>query len=131
VSLAIHTADASSLVGCSIRASRASLRKPPRSIHNPLIAGGFDSGGGPGPAIEKVATTLHDHLQSGLHRSRSLSGEPTFAAPSKDVWRSTTLSRVGKTLNLGANRAPHRIVAPAVFEEPTCAATRLLARSED
>jgi len=135
LSLAINTADGIVLlVGCShpgIESIVAEAAKINPHIH--FIAGGFHLVVAQDPAIEKVATTLHDTYKVDFIAPGHCTGEPTFAALRRTFGDHYLYAGLGTTLNLGANpRATSNRRASGVFEEADLRSYRaLLARSED
>jgi 7,8-dihydropterin-6-yl-methyl-4-(beta-D-ribofuranosyl)aminobenzene 5'-phosphate synthase len=105
LSLAIDTADGIVLiVGCShpgIENIVAEAAKINPHIH--FIAGGFHLVAAPDPAIEKIATTLHDTYKADYIAPGHCTGEPTFAALQKTFGDHYLYAGLGTILNLGAN----------------------------
>src|SRR5882724_3603489 len=135
LSLAINTADGIVLVvGCAhpgIESIVAEATKVNPHIH--FIAGGFHLVVAQDPAIEKVATSLHDTYHVDYIAPGHCTGEPTFTALQKAFGDRYLYAGLGTTLNLGANpRATSNRRASGVFEEADLRSYRaLLARSED
>src|SRR5450631_2552859 len=105
LSLAINTADGIVLVvGCShpgIESIVAEAAKINPHIH--FIAGGFHLVAAQDPAIEKIATTLHDTYRVDYIAPGHCTGEPTFAALQKTFGDHYLYAGLGTTLDLGAN----------------------------
>src|ERR1700722_16207174 len=105
LSLAINTADGIVLiVGCShpgIENIVAEAAKINPHIH--FIAGGFHLVAAQDPAIEKIATTLHDTYKVDYIAPGHCTGEPTFAALQKTFGEHYLYAGLGTVLNLGAN----------------------------
>ena len=104
LSLAINTADGIVLVvGCShpgIEGIVAEAAKINPHVH--FIAGGFHLVAAPDPAIEKIATTLHDTYKVDYIAPGHCTGEPTFAALQKTFGDHYLYAGLGTTLELGA-----------------------------
>ncbi len=120
LSLAINTADGIVLlVGCShpgIESIVAEAAKINPHIH--FIAGGFHLVVAQDPAIEKVATTLHDTYKVDFIAPGHCTGEPTFAALQRTFGDHYLYAGLGTTLNLGANpRAASDRRATGVLDE--------------
>jgi 7,8-dihydropterin-6-yl-methyl-4-(beta-D-ribofuranosyl)aminobenzene 5'-phosphate synthase len=107
LSLAVNTPDGLVLiVGCShpgIEGIVAEAAKINPHIH--FIAGGFHLVAAQDPAIEKIATTLHDTYKVDYIAPGHCTGEPTFAALEKKFGDRYLSAGLGTTLDLGAN--PH------------------------
>jgi 7,8-dihydropterin-6-yl-methyl-4-(beta-D-ribofuranosyl)aminobenzene 5'-phosphate synthase len=107
LSLAVNTPDGLVLiVGCShpgIEGIVAEAAKINPHIH--FIAGGFHLVAAQDPAIEKIATTLHDTYKVDYIAPGHCTGEPTFAALEKKFGDHYLSAGLGTTLDLGAN--PH------------------------
>jgi len=107
LSLAINTPDGIVLVvGCShpgIENIVAEAAKINPHIH--VVAGGFHLVVAQDPAIEKVATTLHDTYKVNYIAPGHCTGEPTFAALQRTFGDHYLYAGLGTTLDLGAN--PH------------------------
>jgi hypothetical protein len=73
----------------------------PPHIH--FIAGGFHLVVAQDPAIEKVATTLHDTYKVDYVAPGHCTGEPTFAALQRTFGDRYLYAGLGTTLDLGAN----------------------------
>src|SRR5215469_8219511 len=105
LSLAINTTDGIVLiVGCShpgIEGIVAEAAKLNPHIH--FIAGGFHLVAAQDPAIEKIATTLHDTYRVDYIAPGHCTGEPTFAALQKTFGDHYLYAGLGTTLDLGAN----------------------------
>jgi 7,8-dihydropterin-6-yl-methyl-4-(beta-D-ribofuranosyl)aminobenzene 5'-phosphate synthase len=105
LSLAINTTDGIVLVvGCShpgIEGIVAEAAKINPHIH--FIAGGFHLVTAQDPAIEKIATALHDTYKVDYIAPGHCTGEPTFAALQKAFGDHYLYAGLGTTLNLGAN----------------------------
>jgi 7,8-dihydropterin-6-yl-methyl-4-(beta-D-ribofuranosyl)aminobenzene 5'-phosphate synthase len=135
LSLAIDTADGMVLVvGCShpgIEAIVAEAAKINPHVH--LIAGGFHLVVAPDPAIEKVATTLHDTYKVDYVAPGHCTGEPTFAALQKTFGDRYLYAGLGTTVGVGANpRAESDRTATYSLDESDLRIYRtLLARSDD
>jgi len=135
LSLAINTADGIVLVvGCShpgVESIVAEAAKINPHIH--FIAGGFHLVVAQDPAIEKVATTLHDTYKVDFIAPGHCTGEPTFAALQKTFGDHYLYAGLGTTLDLGANpRAASDRRATGVLDEVDLRTYRtLLARSDD
>jgi 7,8-dihydropterin-6-yl-methyl-4-(beta-D-ribofuranosyl)aminobenzene 5'-phosphate synthase len=135
LSLAINTADGIVLiVGCShpgIEGIVAEAAKINPHIH--LIAGGFHLVAAQDPAIEKIATTLHDTYRVDYIAPGHCTGEPTFAALERTFGDHYLYAGLGTTLNLGANpRVASDRRAIGVLDESDLRTYRtLLAQSDD
>src|SRR3979409_1308052 len=107
LSLAINTPDGLVLVvACAhpgIEAIVAETAKINPHIH--FIAGGFHLVVAQDPAIEKVATALHDTYKVDYIAPGHCTGEPTFAALRKTFGDRYLYAGLGTTLGVGAN--PH------------------------
>src|SRR6202040_570787 len=105
LSLAINTADGIVLVvGCShpgIESIVAEAAKINPHIH--FIAGGFHLVVAQDPAIEKIATTLHDTYKVDYIAPGHCTGEPTFAALQKTFGDHYLYAGLGTTLGVGAD----------------------------
>ena len=105
LSLAVNTADGIVLVvGCShpgIENIVAEAAKINPHIH--FIAGGFHLVAAQDPAIEKIATTLHDIYKVDYIAPGHCTGEPTFAVLQKRFGDHYLYAGLGTTLDLGAN----------------------------
>jgi len=105
LSLAINTVDGIVLVvGCShpgIENIVAEAAKINPHIH--FIAGGFHLVAAQDPAIEKIATTLHDIYKVDYIAPGHCTGEPTFAVLQKRFGDHYLYAGLGTTLDLGAN----------------------------
>jgi 7,8-dihydropterin-6-yl-methyl-4-(beta-D-ribofuranosyl)aminobenzene 5'-phosphate synthase len=135
LSLAINTADGIVLVvACShpgIESIVAEAAKINPHIH--FIAGGFHLVVAQDPAIEKVATTLHDTYKVDYIAPGHCTGEPTFAALQRTFGDHYLYAGLGTTLDLGANpRAASDRRATGVLDEGDLRTYRtLLAQSDD
>jgi 7,8-dihydropterin-6-yl-methyl-4-(beta-D-ribofuranosyl)aminobenzene 5'-phosphate synthase len=135
LSLAVNTADGLVLVvGCShpgIENIVAEAAKINPHIH--FLAGGFHLVAAQDPAIDKIATTLHDTYRVDYIAPGHCTGEPTFAALQKTFGDHYLYAGLGTTLNLGANpRAAAQRRASGVPDEGDFRAYRkLLAQSHD
>jgi 7,8-dihydropterin-6-yl-methyl-4-(beta-D-ribofuranosyl)aminobenzene 5'-phosphate synthase len=135
LSLAINTADGIVLVvGCShpgIEGIVAEAAKINPHIH--FIAGGFHLVAAQDPAIEKIATTLHDTYKVDYIAPGHCTGEPTFAALQKSFGDHYLYAGLGTTLDLGANpRTASDRHASGILDEADLRIYRtLLAQSDD
>ena len=135
LSLAINTPDGIVLVvGCShpgIESIVAEAAKINPHIH--FIAGGFHLVVAQDPAIEKVATTLHDTYKVDYIAPGHCTGEPTFAALQRTFGDHYLYAGLGTTLDLGASpRAASDRRAAGVLDEGDLRTYRtLLAKSDD
>lgn len=135
LSLAINTRDGIVLVvGCShpgIENIVAEAAKVNPHIH--FIVGGFHLVAAQDPAIEKIATTLHDTYKVDFLAPGHCTGEPTFAALQKTFGDHYLYAGLGTTLNLGGNpRASSDRRGGGVLDEGDLRAYRtLLAQSDD
>jgi 7,8-dihydropterin-6-yl-methyl-4-(beta-D-ribofuranosyl)aminobenzene 5'-phosphate synthase len=135
LSLAINTADGVVLVvACShpgIENIVAEAAKINPHIH--FIAGGFHLVVAQDPAIERVATTLHDTYKVDYIAPGHCTGEPTFAALQRTFGDHYLYAGLGTTLDLGANpRATSDRSATGVLDDGDVRTYRtLLARSDD
>jgi len=135
LSLAINTADGIVLVvACShpgIESIVAEAAKINPHIH--FIAGGFHLVVAQDPAIEKVATTLHDTYKADYIAPGHCTGEPTFAALQRTFGDHYLYAGLGSILELGANpRAASDRRATGVLDEGDLRTYRtLLAQSDD
>src|ERR1700736_718180 len=135
LSLAINTPDGIVLVvGCShpgIETIVAEAAKINPHIH--LIAGGFHLVVAKDPAIEKVATALHDTYKVDYIAPGHCTGELTFAALQRTFGDHYLYAGLGTTLNLGANpRAASDRRATGVLDEGDLRTYRtLLTLSDD
>jgi 7,8-dihydropterin-6-yl-methyl-4-(beta-D-ribofuranosyl)aminobenzene 5'-phosphate synthase len=133
LSLAINTADGIVLVvACShpgIESIVAEAAKINPHIH--FIAGGFHLVVAQDPAIEKVATTLHDTYKADYIAPGHCTGEPTFAALQRTFGDHYLYAGLGAILDLRANpRAASD--ATGVLDEGDLRTYRtLLAQSDD
>ena len=125
--MAINTPDGIVLVvGCShpgIESIVAEAAKINPRIH--FIAGGFHLVVAQDPAIEKVATTLHDTYKVDYIAPGHCTGEPTFAALQRTFGDHYLYAGLGTTLDLGANprAASDRRAPPESWTKATCAPT--------
>lgn len=135
LSLAINTPDGLVLiVGCShpgIENFVAEAAKINPHIH--VIAGGFHMVAAQDPAIEKVATTLHDTYKVDFIAPGHCTGEPTFAALQKAFGDHYLYAGLGTTLNLGVipRTASDRHAGGALDEGDLRTYRTLLAQSDD
>jgi 7,8-dihydropterin-6-yl-methyl-4-(beta-D-ribofuranosyl)aminobenzene 5'-phosphate synthase len=135
LSLAINTADGLVLVvGCShpgIENIVAEAAKINPHIH--FIAGGFHLVAAQDPAIEKIATTLHDTYKVDYIAPGHCTGEPTFAALQRTFGDHYLYAGLGTVLELGAYpRAASDRRAIGVLDEGDLRIYRtLLAQSDD
>src|SRR5580698_11065142 len=135
LSLAINTADGIVLVvGCShpgIESIVAEAAKINPHIH--FIVGGFHLVAADDPAIEQIATTLHDVYKVDYIAPGHCTGEPTFAALQKRFGDHYLYAGLGTTLDLGANPRVASYQRPVdVLDESDLHTYRaLLAQSDD
>ena len=134
LSLAINTADGIVLVvACShpgIESIVAEAAKINPHIH--FIAGGFHLVVAQDPAIEKVATTLHDTYKVDYIAPGHCTGEPTFAALQRTFGDHYLYAGLGTTLDLGANpRAASDRRATGVLDEGDLRTYRTLLAPRD
>jgi 7,8-dihydropterin-6-yl-methyl-4-(beta-D-ribofuranosyl)aminobenzene 5'-phosphate synthase len=135
LSLAINTPDGIVLVvGCShpgIENIVAEAAKINPHIH--FIAGGFHLVVAQDPAIEKIATTLHDTYKVDYIAPGHCTGEPTFAALERVFGDRYRYAGLGTTLDLSANpRAASERRAIGVLDDGELRIYRtLLAQSDD
>ena len=135
LSLAVNTADGIVLVvGCShpgIESIVAEAAKINPHIH--FIAGGFHLVAAQNPAIEKIATTLHDTYKVDYIAPGHCTGEPTFAALQMTFGDHYLYAGLGTTLDLGANprTAPDRRASGALDESDLRTYRTLMAQSDD
>jgi 7,8-dihydropterin-6-yl-methyl-4-(beta-D-ribofuranosyl)aminobenzene 5'-phosphate synthase len=135
LSLAINTADGIVLVvGCAhpgIESIVAEAAKINPHIH--FIAGGFHLVVAQDPAIEKVATTLHDTYKVDYIAPGHCTGEPTFAALQRTFGDRYRYAGLGTTLELGATprTAADRRVTAILDEGDLRTYRTLLAQSDD
>jgi 7,8-dihydropterin-6-yl-methyl-4-(beta-D-ribofuranosyl)aminobenzene 5'-phosphate synthase len=135
LSLAINTPDGIVLVvGCShpgIESIVAEAAKINPHIH--FIVGGFHLVVAQDPAIEKVATSLHDTYKVDYIAPGHCTGEPTFAALQKTFGDHYLYAGLGTTLNLGVNpRTASDRRASGVLDESDLRTYRtLIAQSDD
>jgi 7,8-dihydropterin-6-yl-methyl-4-(beta-D-ribofuranosyl)aminobenzene 5'-phosphate synthase len=135
LSLAINTADGLVLiVGCShpgIENIVAEAAKINPHIH--FIAGGFHLVAAADPAIEKIATTLHDTYKADYIAPGHCTGEPTFAALQKTYGDHYLYAGLGTILDLGANpRTASDRRASGVLDKSDLGTYRILiAKSDD
>ena len=104
LSLAINTADGLVLVvGCShpgIENIVAEAAKINPHIH--FIAGGFHLVAAQDPAIERIATALHDTYKVDFIAPGHCTGEPTFAALQREFGDQYLYAGLGTTMDLKA-----------------------------
>ena len=135
LSLAINTPDGIVLVvACShpgIETIVAEAAKINPHIH--FVAGGFHLVVAQDPAIERVATALHDTYKVDYIAPGHCTGEPTFAALQKMFGDRFVYAGLGTTLDLAANpRAGSNRRANGVLDESDLRTYRtLLAQSDD
>jgi 7,8-dihydropterin-6-yl-methyl-4-(beta-D-ribofuranosyl)aminobenzene 5'-phosphate synthase len=135
LSLAINTPDGLVLVvGCShpgIESIVAEAANINPHIH--FIAGGFHLVAAQDPAIEKVATALHDTYHVDYIAPGHCTGEPTFAALQKTFGDHYLYAGLGTTLDLGAKpRVASDRRATGVLDEGDLRTYRtLLAKADD
>ena len=135
LSLAINTPDGVVLVvACShpgIETIVAEAAKINPHIH--FVAGGFHLVVAQDPAIERVATALHDTYKVDYIAPGHCTGEPTFAALQKMFGDRFVYAGLGTTLDLAANpRAGSNRRANGVLDESDLRTYRtLLAQSDD
>ena len=135
LSLAINTADGIVLVvGCShpgIESIVAEAAKINPHIH--FVAGGFHLLAAQDPAIEKIATILHDTYKVDYIAPGHCTGEPTSAALQQTFGDHYLYAGLGTTLDLGANPrvASDRRAIGALDEGDLRTYRTLLARSDD
>jgi len=135
LSLAINTPEGVVLVvGCAhpgIEGIVAEAAKIDPHIH--FIAGGFHLVVAQDPAIEKVATALHDTYKVDYIAPGHCTGEPTFAALQKAFGDRYLYAGLGTTLGVGANpRAESDRSATYALDESDLRSYRmLLAWSDD
>jgi 7,8-dihydropterin-6-yl-methyl-4-(beta-D-ribofuranosyl)aminobenzene 5'-phosphate synthase len=135
LSLAINTSEGIVLVvACShpgIEAIVAEAAKIDPHIH--VIAGGFHLVVAPDPAIEKVATALHDTYKVDYIAPGHCTGEATFAALQKAFGERYLYAGLGTTLGVGADRRADsdRSATYAMDESDLRSYRTLLAQSDD
>jgi 7,8-dihydropterin-6-yl-methyl-4-(beta-D-ribofuranosyl)aminobenzene 5'-phosphate synthase len=135
LSLAINTPDGIVLVvGCShpgIENIVAEAAKINPHIH--FIAGGFHLAAAQDPAIERIATTLHDTYKVDYIAPGHCTGEPTFAALQKTFGDHYLYAGLGTRLDVDANpRTASDRRATVVLNESDLRSYRaLLAQGED
>jgi len=135
LSLVINTPDGIVLVvACShpgIEAIVAEAAKINPHIH--FVAGGFHLVVAQDPAIERVATALHDTYKVDYIAPGHCTGEPTFAALQKMFGDRYVYAGLGTTLDLAANpRTASNRRANGVLDESDLRTYRtLLAQSDD
>ena len=135
LSLAIDTPDGLVLVvGCShpgIEAIVAEAAKINPRVH--LVAGGLHLVVAQDPAIEKVASALHDTYKVAYIAPGHCTGEPTFAALQKAFGNRYLYAGLGTTVGVGANpRAESDRTATHSLDESDLHIYRtLLAHSDD
>jgi 7,8-dihydropterin-6-yl-methyl-4-(beta-D-ribofuranosyl)aminobenzene 5'-phosphate synthase len=135
LSLAINTPEGIVLVvACShpgIEAIVAEAAKVNPHIH--FIAGGFHLVVAQDPAIEKVATSLHDTYKVDYIAPGHCTGEPTFAVLQNLFGDRYLYAGLGTTLVVGANpRAESdRSAASALSDDDVRSYRKLLAQSDD
>jgi 7,8-dihydropterin-6-yl-methyl-4-(beta-D-ribofuranosyl)aminobenzene 5'-phosphate synthase len=135
LSLAVNTPDGLVLVvGCShpgIENIVAEAAKINPHIH--FIAGGFHLVVAQDPAIEKVATTLHDTYKVDYIAPGHCTGEPTFAALQRTFGDHYLYAGLGTTLDLGTKprAASDRHAADMIDVGDLRTYRTLLAHSDD
>jgi 7,8-dihydropterin-6-yl-methyl-4-(beta-D-ribofuranosyl)aminobenzene 5'-phosphate synthase len=135
LSLVINTADGIVLVvGCShpgIENIVAEAAKINPHIH--FIAGGFHLVAAQDPAIEKIATLLHDTYKVDYIAPGHCTGEPTFAALQKTFGDHYLYAGLGTTLDLGANprTASDRRASGVLDESDSRTYRTLISQSDD
>jgi 7,8-dihydropterin-6-yl-methyl-4-(beta-D-ribofuranosyl)aminobenzene 5'-phosphate synthase len=135
LSLAIDTPDGVVLVvACShpgIEAIVAEAAKINPHIH--FVAGGFHLVVAQDPAIEKVASALHDTYKVDYIAPGHCTGEPTFTALRRVFGDRYLYAGLGSALTVGANpRAASNRGAASVLDDNDSRSYRtLLARSDD
>jgi 7,8-dihydropterin-6-yl-methyl-4-(beta-D-ribofuranosyl)aminobenzene 5'-phosphate synthase len=134
LSLAINTPEGLVLVvGCShagIEAIVVEAAKINPRIH--LVAGGFHLVVAPDPAIDKVATALHDTYNVEYIAPGHCTGEPTFAALQKMFGDHYLYAGLGITLGLGTNpRAASQGATNGLNDSDLRSYRALLAQSDD
>lgn len=135
LSLAINTPDGIVLVvGCShpgIENIVAEAAKINPHIH--FIVGGFHLAAAQDPAIEKIATTLHDTYRVDYIAPGHCSGEPTFAALQKTFGDHYLYAGLGTRLDVRANprTASDRRATVGLDESDLRSYRALLAQGED
>ena len=105
LSLAIDTADGIVLVvGCAHPGIESIVAEAARiNPHIHLIAGGLHLVVAQDPAIEEVATALHDTYRVDYVAPGHCTGEPTFAALQRTFGSRYVYAGLGTTLDVGAN----------------------------
>jgi 7,8-dihydropterin-6-yl-methyl-4-(beta-D-ribofuranosyl)aminobenzene 5'-phosphate synthase len=135
LSLAINTPDGIVLVvGCAhpgIENIVAEAAKINPHIH--FIAGGFHLVAAQDPAIEKIATMLHDTYKVDYIAPGHCTGEPTFAALQKTFGDHYLYAGLGTRLDVGASpRTASNGRASVLLDESDLRSYRaLLAQGED
>ncbi len=135
LSLAIDTPDGIVLVvGCShpgIEAIVAEAAKINPHIH--FVAGGFHLLVAQDPAIEKVASALHDTYKVDYIAPGHCTGEPTFTALQKVFGDRYLYAGLGSTLSVGSNprAASSRSAAHGLDDSDSHSYRTLLALSDD
>jgi 7,8-dihydropterin-6-yl-methyl-4-(beta-D-ribofuranosyl)aminobenzene 5'-phosphate synthase len=133
LSLAINTPDGLVLiVGCShpgIENIVAEAAKINPHIH--FLAGGFHLVAAQDPAIEKIATTLHDTYKVDYIAPGHCTGEPTFAALQNMFGDHYLYAGLGTTLDLGANPRVESDRSAALNEDDLFGYRSLFAISDD
>jgi len=135
LSLAIETPDGIVLVvGCShpgIEAIVAEAAKINPHIH--LVAGGLHLVVAQDPAIDKVASALHDTYKVDYVAPGHCTGEPTFAALQKVFGNRYLYAGLGSTLSVGSDSraASHRSDAHGLDDSDSHSYRTLLALSDD
>jgi 7,8-dihydropterin-6-yl-methyl-4-(beta-D-ribofuranosyl)aminobenzene 5'-phosphate synthase len=135
LSLAIETPDGIVLVvGCShpgIEAIVAEAAKINPHIH--FVAGGFHLVVAQDPAIEKVASALHDTYKVDYVAPGHCTGEPTFTALQKVFGNRYLYAGLGSTLSVGSDSraASNRREAHGLDDSDSHSYRTLLALSDD
>ena len=133
LSLAINTVDGIVLVvGCShpgIESIVAEAAKINPHIH--FIVGGFHLVAAQDPAIERIATTLHDTYKVDYIAPGHCTGEPTFAALQKTFGDHYLYAGLGTTLDLGANPRDESDRSAALHDDNLGSYRMLFASSDD
>jgi 7,8-dihydropterin-6-yl-methyl-4-(beta-D-ribofuranosyl)aminobenzene 5'-phosphate synthase len=135
LSLAIETPDGIVLVvGCShpgIEAIVAEAAKINPHIH--FVAGGFHLVVAQDPAIEKVASALHDTYKVDYVAPGHCTGEPTFTALQKIFGNHYLYAGLGNTLSVGSDprAASNRSDAHGLDDSDSHSYRTLLALSDD
>jgi 7,8-dihydropterin-6-yl-methyl-4-(beta-D-ribofuranosyl)aminobenzene 5'-phosphate synthase len=135
LSLAINTPDGIVLVvGCSHPGIENIVTEAAKiNPHIHFIAGGFHLAAAQDPAIDKIATTLHDTYKVDYIAPGHCTGEPAFAALQKTFGDHYLYAGLGTRLDVGANpHTPSDRRATVVLDESDLRSYRaLLAQGED